>query len=409
VAAARGVRESDVALADPAVGALVLPGYALPGLSKADWDAVIAKDEVVFARTTPQQKLEIVRAYQAGGHVVAVTGDGTNDAPALKAADIGISMGGSGASDVAREAADMILLDDDFSSIVGAIEMGRTVFDNIRKTVAYTLAHLIPELVPLILTLVADVPLMISGLFILVIDCITEQGPAISLSTEPAESSVMSRPPRNLKTDHMVDARLLIYSYLVVGVAEAAVCVGAFLAVFAWNGVPASYLIYAAAYWKPDGSSPPLDVGTRVLDGPEQATLYFRGVGAYFLSLVLCQGWHIWLVKARRTSLAAHGVFRNTATLKGVAISVVIALLLVYLPVVQGAFWAAAVPAVGWGPQFLFAVVAILYTEAVKARARADEARVGAGGGKEVTAAGSGQEQQQQQQKLSWVTRWLAW
>ena len=136
VAAMEGVDEEDVPLSDPRVRAVVRAGPQLRGLTPADWDVLLGKDEVVFARTTPQQKLEIAENYQRLGHVVAMTGDGVNDAPALKAANIGVAMGSPDASDVAREAADIVLMDDNFASIVTAIEEGRTLFDNLKKSIA---------------------------------------------------------------------------------------------------------------------------------------------------------------------------------------------------------------------------------------------------------------------------------
>ena len=141
VAAADGVPEDHIPLADPRVRAAVVAGYALPTLTEAQWDVLCRKEEIVFARTSPQQKLQIVEHFQRLGEVVAVTGDGTNDSPALKKANIGISMGGPDASDVAREAAAIILLDDNFASIVKAIAMGRLIFDNLKKTIAYTLVR----------------------------------------------------------------------------------------------------------------------------------------------------------------------------------------------------------------------------------------------------------------------------
>jgi sodium/potassium-transporting ATPase subunit alpha len=126
------VADHDIPLTDPRVEAVVITGSQIGALEQADWDIILSKREVVFARTSPQQKLKLVENYQRRGEVVAVTGDGVNDSPALKRAHIGIAMGSEGASDVAREAADIILLDDNFASIVHAIEEGRTLFDNVR-------------------------------------------------------------------------------------------------------------------------------------------------------------------------------------------------------------------------------------------------------------------------------------
>ena len=149
VAVADGVAEGSVdAIAETRVRALVLSGFTLAALSAEQWAKVVGKDEVVFARTTPEQKVEIVRRYQNAGHCVIALGDGTNDAPALKMANVGVSMGSLRASDVAKEAADVVVLDDDIAHIVDLIYTGRLVYANIRKTMAFVLAHGIPELVP---------------------------------------------------------------------------------------------------------------------------------------------------------------------------------------------------------------------------------------------------------------------
>ena len=218
-------------LRDPRVRAVVRAGHELRGMPEADWDALLGKDEVVFARTTPEQKLEIVEHYQRLGHVVAVTGDGVNDSPALKRANIGVAMGGPGASDVAREAADIILMDNNFASIVAAIEEGRTMFDNLKKSIAYTLAHLWPELLPVFLNLALEMPLALPGLPILVIDLLTEQGPAISFAYEKSEAAVMLLPPRKMATDRLVTQPLLVYSYLLTGAPSMLVCMLAFFMV----------------------------------------------------------------------------------------------------------------------------------------------------------------------------------
>jgi sodium/potassium-transporting ATPase subunit alpha len=218
-------------LTDVRVQAVVRAGSELRGMSETDWDAMLGKAEVVFARTTPEQKLEIVEHYQRLGHVVAVTGDGVNDSPALKRANIGVAMGGPGASDVAREAADIILMDNNFASIVGAIEEGRTLFDNLKKSIAYTLAHLWPELLPVFLNLALDIPLALPGLTILVIDLLIEQGPAISFAHEKAEAAVMLLPPRHMATDRLVTRTLLQYAYLLTGLPSMFTCMFAFFMV----------------------------------------------------------------------------------------------------------------------------------------------------------------------------------
>jgi len=179
----------------------------------------INKHEVVFARTTPSQKLLIVDACQRAGHVVAVTGDGVNDSPAIKKADIGIAMGSG--SDVAKNAADMLLLDDNFSSIVNGVEEGRLIFDNLKKSIAYTLSSNIPEILPFIFFIVFQVPLPLSTVLILCIDLGTDMIPAISFAYENPELDIMDRVPRSAKRDHLVNTKLICFAYLQIGVIQA--------------------------------------------------------------------------------------------------------------------------------------------------------------------------------------------
>ena len=179
----------------------------------------ISKPEVVFARTTPSQKLLIVDACQKLGHVVAVTGDGVNDSPAIKKADIGIAMGSG--SDVAQNAADMLLLDDNFSSIVNGVEEGRLIFDNLKKSIAYTLSSNIPEISPFLFFMIFQVPLPLSTVLILCIDLGTDMIPAISFAYEGFELDIMERFPRNSKRDHLVNAKLISFAYLQIGMVQA--------------------------------------------------------------------------------------------------------------------------------------------------------------------------------------------
>jgi len=179
----------------------------------------ISKFEVVFARTTPSQKLLIVDACQKAGHVVAVTGDGVNDSPAIKKADIGIAMGSG--SDVAKNAADMLLLDDNFCSIVNGVEEGRLIFDNLKKSIAYTLSSNIPEILPFIMFILFQVPLPLSTVLILCIDLGTDMIPAISFAYENPELDIMDRVPRNSKRDHLVNTKLISFAYLQIGVIQA--------------------------------------------------------------------------------------------------------------------------------------------------------------------------------------------
>ena len=179
----------------------------------------ISKEEVVFARTTPAQKLLIVDACQRSGHVVTVTGDGVNDSPAIKKANIGVAMGSG--SDVAKNAADMIILDDDFSTIVKGIEEGRLIFDNLKKSIAYTLSSRVPEMSPFILFVILQIPLALSTILIVWIDMGTDMIPSISFAYENPENDIMLRNPRSQKRDHLINLKMVSFSYLQTGFMQA--------------------------------------------------------------------------------------------------------------------------------------------------------------------------------------------
>ena len=191
--------------------------------------------EIVFARTSPQQKLIIVEGCQRLGAIVAVTGDGVNDSPALKKADIGIAMGIAG-SDVSKQAADMILLDDNFASIVTGVEEGRLIFDNLKKSIAYTLTSNIPEISPFLIFILADIPLPLGTVTILCIDLGTDMVPAISLAYEKAESDIMRRKPRDAKKDKLVNERLISMSYGQIGMMQASAGFFTYFVIMAENG-----------------------------------------------------------------------------------------------------------------------------------------------------------------------------
>jgi len=194
------------------------------GKTVARW---LEKPRIVFARTTPAQKLIIVKACQDQGHIVAVTGDGVNDSPAIKKADIGIAMGITG-SDVAKDAADMVLLTDDFAAIITGIEEGRRIFDNLKKSIVYALTANIPELLPFLAFFIFRFPLPLSTFLMLCICIGTDIIPAISFASEEAELGIMTRPPRK-KTEHMVTRKLMTAAYGIFGIFET---LGGFLVYF---------------------------------------------------------------------------------------------------------------------------------------------------------------------------------
>lgn len=185
--------------------AIVIHGEKIDSLTEEDWDNIFSKDEIIFARTSPKHKLEIVKRAQALGHIVGVTGDGVNDSPALKKADLGIAMNISG-SDVSKEAAAMILLDDNFASTVNGISEGRLIFVNLKKSIQYVVTHIIPEVVPFLLSVVVPIPVALNALQILVIDLGFEMFAALSFAFEVAENgnAMMKVPPRKPVTPETI-------------------------------------------------------------------------------------------------------------------------------------------------------------------------------------------------------------
>ena len=211
----------------------------LQGARLARW---LSKKEVVFARTTPAQKLIIVEGHQEMGHIVAVTGDGVNDSPAIKKANIGIAMNIVG-SDVAKDSADMLLLDDNFCSIVQGIEEGRLMFDNLRKTIIYAMAGNMPELCPVIANMLLAIPMPLTTIFMIIICVVTDVMPSISFSFEDKELDIMRRKPRNADVDHLVTWKLMHHSYGMIGIVMTFGCHYNYLYVLNDYGFPAEKIL----------------------------------------------------------------------------------------------------------------------------------------------------------------------
>ncbi|KAJ8794218.1 hypothetical protein J1605_003364 [Eschrichtius robustus] len=232
------------------VKAIVVHSSELKNMNSEQLDEILQNHtEIVFARTSPQQKLIIVEGCQRLGAIVAVTGDGVNDSPALKKADIGIAMGIAG-SDVSKQAADMILLDDNFASIVTGMEEGRLIFDNLKKSIAYTLTSNIPEITPFLLFIILGIPLPLGTITILCIDLGTDMVPAISLAYESAESDLMKRAPRNPKTDKLVNDRLTGMAYGQIGMIQALAGSFTYFVILAENGFKPTDLLGIRISWE---------------------------------------------------------------------------------------------------------------------------------------------------------------
>ncbi|CAG0920322.1 unnamed protein product [Notodromas monacha] len=283
--------------------ACVVHGQELRHLSSEELDFILeTHSEIVFARTSPQQKLIIVESCQRLGAIVAVTGDGVNDSPALKKADIGIAMGIAG-SDVAKQAADMILLDDNFASIVTGIEEGRVIFDNFKKSIAYTLRSNVPELCPFLLFIIADVPLPLGTIAILCIDLGTDMVPAISLAYEKAESDIMRRPPRDPHKDKLVNERLVLMAYAQIGVIESCGAFMTYFVIMAENGFLPSKLLGLRSAWDNKAVNDLEDSYGQEWTYKDRKILESTCHTAFFVSIVVTQWADLIISKTRRNSI----------------------------------------------------------------------------------------------------------
>ena len=331
----------------------VIHGSRIDALTDDQWRKILAMHGVCFARTTPLHKLMIVKKCQElMGYVVAVTGDGVNDAPALKQADVGVAMGLNGSA-VAQDSADIFLMDDNFPSIVDAIEEGRIIFDNIKKTIAYTMAHILPEVVSSILGLLAGLPAGLTAMQVLTIDLGTEMGPAISLAYEKPESDIMDRNPRDLKKDRLVSAPLLLYSYITSGAVITAGCLIAYWLSYRENDIMLSDFHTADLNAKGGDffsltakDSVEAQRTGDVFTAKEQKQIFTEGVSAFYVTLTVAQFCHIWVCKTRVNSIFVHG-FSNRLTFYGVAVGLMLVVFFTYVPGVQSFVGSAAV---GWVP-----------------------------------------------------------
>ncbi|XP_050548891.1 sodium/potassium-transporting ATPase subunit alpha isoform X2 [Daktulosphaira vitifoliae] len=317
--------------------------------------------EIVFARTSPQQKLSIVEGCQRIGGVVAVTGDGVNDSPALKKSDIGVAMGISG-SDVSKEAADMILLDDNFASIVTGIEEGRLVFDNLKKSIAYTLTSNTPQLLPFIVFIMLRIPLPIGAIAILCIDLGTDMVPAISLGYEHPESNIMKRPPRNLTKDKLVNNRLMCLASLQLGVIEAFAGFFTYFVIMAENGFKPFYLIGIRSQWDSRAVNDLPDSYNQEWTYQDRKALEYTCHTGFFIAIVVVQWANLIVCKTRRNSIAQQGM-KNMALNFSLVFTTILALFLCYLPGMAEALRMYPLKWTWWIPPIPFMMTLFIYDE----------------------------------------------
>jgi calcium-translocating P-type ATPase len=297
---------------------LVVTGTELDAMTDSALDRVLIEHrEIIFARNSPEAKLRIADALRALGEVVAMTGDGVNDAPALKRADIGIAMGRSG-TDVARDAATMILTDDNFASIVVAVAEGRRVYENVRKFIFYIFVHATPEVVPFLIYALSGgrIPLPLTVLEILAIDLGTETLPALALGREPAEPGLMDRPPRP-RGEGVIRPTMLFRAWVFLGLLSAGLVVGGY------------FFVLTRAGWH---LGAPVGAGTALHHAYQQATTMT------FLGIVACQIGTAFAARTERASLREVGVTTNPLLLWGIAFEVVFAAAVTGVPFLRTAF-----------------------------------------------------------------------
>jgi sodium/potassium-transporting ATPase subunit alpha len=334
-------RQSGLVLnADPRL----ITGADLARMSDTQLQLALGDSEVVCARVTAAQKLRIVTALQRKQYVVAVTGDGVNDAPALRVADIGIAMGISG-TEVAREAADIVLLDDNFASLVAAIEEGRAIFENIRKFMTYILTSNVPELVPYLAFAFARVPLALTVMQILAVDLGTDLVPALGLGAEPPDPSLMRRPPRR-REERLLTAGVLVRSYVFLGLFEAAAAMAAFFFVLTRLG------------WEWGEALPP------------DAPAYRQATTACLTAIVLMQVSNVHVCRSRRTSIFARALFANRLITAGIAAELALLWLIVYTPAGHALFGTAPFGLSAWLIPIPFALAMLICDEVRKAVVR---------------------------------------
>jgi Ca2+-transporting ATPase len=296
----------------------VVTGEGMGHLSDAQLRQVLKyRDGLVFARMSPEHKLRLVQAYKDMGDVVAVTGDGVNDAPALRAANIGIAMGMNG-TDVAREAADIVLTDDNFATIVSAVEQGRAIYQNLRKFMTYILASNIPEIVPFLAMVTLGIPPALTILQILAVDLGTDIVPALALGAESPEAGIMARPPR-AKREFLLNRSLLLRAYGFLGIIEAVLAMAGFLVV--WRSYGYSLIDLQAV-------TPAILAHTA---DPAVTAIYHQATTMTLAAIVACQVGNLFACRSEWASAFHMSRFENRLVWVGIGVECVALLACIYV------------------------------------------------------------------------------
>ncbi|MFT7800181.1 sodium/potassium-transporting ATPase subunit alpha-2-like isoform X2 [Arapaima gigas] len=345
--------------------ACVIHGSDLKDMSSEYLDDLLKNHtEIVFARTSPQQKLIIVEGCQRQGAIVAVTGDGVNDSPALKKADIGVAMGIAG-SDVSKQAADMILLDDNFASIVTGVEEGRLIFDNLKKSIAYTLTSNIPEITPFLLFILASIPLPLGTVTILCIDLGTDMVPAISLAYETAESDIMKRHPRNPRSDKLVNERLISMAYGQIGMIQALGGFFTYFVILAENGFLPQTLLGIRLDWDDRNNNELEDSYGQQWTYEQRKIVEFTCHTSFFVSIVVVQWADLIICKTRRNSVFQQGM-KNRILIFGLFMETALAAFLSYCPGMDIALRMYPLKISWWFCAFPYSLLIFVYDEVRK-------------------------------------------
>ncbi|MDO9288772.1 MAG: cation-transporting P-type ATPase [Thermodesulfovibrionales bacterium] len=302
--------------------ATIVEGAEFLKMSDAELHNVLSNEEIIFSRMTPKHKLRVVNVLKEQGERVAVTGDGVNDAPALKRADIGVSMGITG-TDVAKEASDMVLLDDNFATIVNAIEEGRTVYENIKKFITYIFASNIPEAVPYLAYILLRIPLPLTIMQILAIDLGTDMLPALALGSEKPTPGIMKQPPRKAK-ERLLNMPLISRAYLFLGPIEAIACMFGFF-----------WILYGGGWtW-----------GTML---PTNNILYMQATTACLTAIIITQIGNVFACRSSKEPVLSIGFFSNRLIFIGIIVELLLQLFIVYHPWGNKIFSTAPIPLSVW-------------------------------------------------------------